>query len=290
MRFTNGYVKLYRLTDEHWLWDEPKARFVFDTLLILATYRPTKKRVRRAFEVLPPGTVITSLQELALKCGYSIRNIRTALDVLQSASTIDKQSTNKGSIIHIVNWDTYQILDGVPDKQTASKRQSNDKRPTNDRQLIEEEKKERKKEDICALPKKPAAATPKMLVDLWNATCPSLRGCKELTEKRKKAALVRLKEKSDLGYWESIFKRLEASNFCQGLCNKPGKHENWKANFEFAMRQDTHIRVLEGEFDNKPTSAESFEQKPQSWDWRAELEREEKQHKTAEGGSCPTLN
>lgn len=85
------------------------------------------------------------------------------------------------------------------------------------------------------------------LADVWNeCTAGILPRIIQLTPEREKHAKARLHDNSDLKYWRDIFLRMAASPWCQGRQNRDGPHINWKADFEFALRPGTHVKVLEG--------------------------------------------
>lgn len=60
----------------------------------------------------------------------SVRSIRTILDFLKNSQNLTIKTTNKFSVISIVNWSTYQGEDIQNDNQ-------NDKQPTNNRQATD---------------------------------------------------------------------------------------------------------------------------------------------------------
>lgn len=84
---------------------------------------------------------------------------------------------------------------------------------------------------------------PRKLVEIWNKNRGILPEVKQLTEKRKVTIKQRLKENPDLAYWEDVFKRIAASNFCCG-----DNQRSWTACFDFATRRDTHVKVMEGKY------------------------------------------
>ncbi len=131
----NGYIKLHRkLIDWEW-WGHPVETLIFIYFLCTASYTPIVIDGKK----YPAGTVETTLSDLQreFKC-FSVRNIRTALDHLQTSSEIVRKSTNKKSVITIVKWRKYQLSNLPSDKQVTSKRQATDKPPI---------KKVRKKEE-----------------------------------------------------------------------------------------------------------------------------------------------
>lgn len=57
---------------------------------------------------IPKGAAIYGRKELAVLLGFSEKSIRTALNHLKSANQVAIKTTNKFSIIQILNWEKYQ--------------------------------------------------------------------------------------------------------------------------------------------------------------------------------------
>ncbi len=87
--------------------------------------------------------------------------------------------------------------------------------------------------------------TAKALLDLWNLHCLPLPQAKSLAGKRGNAAKARLADEGDLGYWEAVVKRMAASSFCRGEGGT-----GWRASIDFLLRPDTHVKVMEGKYDD----------------------------------------
>lgn len=83
------------------------------------------------------------------------------------------------------------------------------------------------------------------IFNIWNENRGSLPECKALSKKRNAHAMQRWREKPDENYWSDVVKRLSQSNFCNGSNDR-----GWKADFDFFLRPDTHLKVLEGKYDN----------------------------------------
>ena len=77
------------------------------------------------------GQLITGRNELSKQTGITQRSIRTALYILKSTSTIAIKTTNRFSLISILNWNEYQ---SKPTNQTtsisANNRPATDQLPT----------------------------------------------------------------------------------------------------------------------------------------------------------------
>lgn len=89
---------------------------------------------------------------------------------------------------------------------------------------------------------------PDDLMELWNAYAIGLPKCRELSPKRKVQAAARLRERPALADWREIVGRIAASDFCRGV--KPGAG-TWVATFDWLLKPDTALMVLEGKYDNR---------------------------------------
>ena len=125
-----GWIKLYRKFSD-WEWfNVSEMVHLFIYLLLNANHEEGNWRginIKR-------GQILTGLNSLNEKTGISIRTLRTCLDRLEKTKEIDRQTTNKYSIITICNYESYQgeklNSDKHSDKQLTSKRQANDKQTT----------------------------------------------------------------------------------------------------------------------------------------------------------------
>lgn len=82
------------------------------------------------------------------------------------------------------------------------------------------------------------------VVDLFNTIVPSMPKVKSLTATRKKNITLRLK---DYGMEKivEVFHKAEASDF---LC---GRIKEWKAGFDWVMKPENFVKIMEGNYDNK---------------------------------------
>lgn len=137
----NGYILIHRkLLNWQWYKDSNTLHLFID-LLLDANYEDSKV----GFQVIKRGQCLTSLKRMHENTGLTYREIRTSLDKLQKSGEIDKQTTNKYSIITINKYNEYQNID----KQTTNKRQ------TNDNIIINNNKNNKYKESISKdIPKK----------------------------------------------------------------------------------------------------------------------------------------
>lgn len=96
-------------------------------------------------------------------------------------------------------------------------------------------------------------ALPK-LAELWNQYCgevfPKVYGCSR-GGTRDKGARARWEEIPDEAYWIQVIERMKRSDFLTGKTDRIEKHQNWKCDFDWLVRPDSHNRVMEGKYENR---------------------------------------
>ena len=142
-----GWIKVYRdFTKWEWYSDIKIAR-VFFHLLLTANH----KAVEWKGIVIQPGQRMVSLQGLADETGLTIREVRTVLKKLENTNDVTSKTTNKFTLISIVNWRKYQTDSFYTDTQNdipvTNKRQTNDNQITTNKNE-KNEKKEKNEKNI----------------------------------------------------------------------------------------------------------------------------------------------
>lgn len=88
---------------------------------------------------IPRGSFATSVQHIATDCGLTNRNVRTSLEKLKNSENLTIKTTNKFSLISVVNYSKYQNSDEGTDKQSdnplTNDRQTTDKQTDNNRSI-----------------------------------------------------------------------------------------------------------------------------------------------------------
>ena len=96
----------------------------------------------------------------------------------------------------------------------------------------------------------PAQITPSMIVELYNTICTSFPKVTVLSEKRKKAIVARLKSMNyTLEAFRTLFEKAEMSEFLKGRNNR-----NWRATFDWLIADGNMAKVLDGNYDNRPST------------------------------------
>ena len=107
---------------------------------------------------------------------------------------------------------------------------------------IEEEKEIEKELDI----RERENTDYKSLVDLYHSICKSFPSVRSLSDARKKAIKARLNTYS-LDDFKTVFENAENSAFLKGSNDR-----NWQANFDWLIADKNFVKVLEGNYADKP--------------------------------------
>ena len=134
MQELNGYIKLYRKLIKWGWYQDNVVKSLFLHCLLMASFRDFDWMGKR----LKAGQFITSYKSLSKDLGFSIQQVRTALKKLESTGEITSKSTNKYSVITVMNWENYQVddiedntLSNIP---STNEQQTNNKQATNEQQ------------------------------------------------------------------------------------------------------------------------------------------------------------
>ena len=131
----NGFIALYRSLLS-WGWHaDPATGWLFVNLLLMANWEDGEWQGM----IVKRGQLVTGRKALAAQTGLSERQIRTALDHLKSTNELTIKSTNKFSLITIVNYGKFQDVQSDIDQQND---QQVDQRPTSNRPQLNKDNKE----------------------------------------------------------------------------------------------------------------------------------------------------
>ena len=125
----NGFIKLHRKILEWGWYDDPNTKIVFLHLLLTANYSDS---CYKGID-LKPGQTVTGRKSLSEALGISEQEVRTALNHLKSTNEITIKSTNKFSVVTIVNWESYQCVAEESTNEVTDNLTNN--QPTTNQQL-----------------------------------------------------------------------------------------------------------------------------------------------------------
>jgi hypothetical protein len=232
-----GWIKLHRKSlkkgwlRNHVLWA------LWTYLLLKASHREHTVIIGNQEIHLKPGQLVFGRRKAAKDLGIGEQQTRTRLGFLKTAGNLTIKTTNKFSIITIVNWDTYQGED-------QENNQQNNQRVTT-KQPHTRMVKNGKNKDICPF---------EDIRAIYNSTLgDALRAACTITDTRKRALNARWSEKHEtsdgevrsdsLEYWDRYFKHVKSSSFLTG-----GSRDGWKANFDWLIKKSNFIKVIENTY------------------------------------------
>lgn len=136
-----GWIKLYRTIQDHWIWNDPQKLKWWLDILLLANHKENKFILGNDLMQLERGEFHTSLVKLSERWGVDRKTIRRFLDVLECDKMITQKRTTKGTTIKVSNYADYQDFSEVPKdnkrdrkvpaKGTTKSQQSPSERDTN---------------------------------------------------------------------------------------------------------------------------------------------------------------
>jgi hypothetical protein len=143
----SGYIKLWRKSIESgWLQNANLWTF-WTWCLMKASHKECKMLVGFQTVDLNPGQFVFGRKKASQELLLSQQTIRTCLEKLKNSQNLTIKSTNKFSIISIVNWDAYQQTEFTNNHQVNQELTS--KQPaSNHKQECKECKEEKKRECI----------------------------------------------------------------------------------------------------------------------------------------------
>lgn len=152
----DGYIKISRKI-LNWEWYRNiNTKILFLHLLLKANW----KDGRFEGEVIPRGSLVSSLPRLAEETSLTMNELRTAVKHLKHSGEITCRTKRKYTVFTIKNYAVYQDIHmQSTDEAQADNRQFTDEAHAIDRRLttIEEGKKERKEEGNTKTPLTPLA-------------------------------------------------------------------------------------------------------------------------------------
>src|SRR3990167_254215 len=110
-----GYIKVWRKSLDTNIFYNPEVWQFWCWCLMKASYKKHKIIIGFQEVSIMPGQFIFGRREAAAALKTSERKIRNYLNLLKTTSNLTIKSTNKFSIITIINWDTYQSNDFICD-------------------------------------------------------------------------------------------------------------------------------------------------------------------------------
>ena len=112
---SNGWVKLHRGLLEHGIFRDAAVLQVWMYLLLRASYREQKLAIGRQVIGLQPGQLLYGRKAVSEKLSMGEGKLRGIMEMLEQCGSIVVESTNRYSVVTIVNWMEYQQGESTPE-------------------------------------------------------------------------------------------------------------------------------------------------------------------------------
>lgn len=150
-----GYIKLYREILQSPIWQDPPKLRLWLLCLMKANHQQAELLIENQIINLSPGQFLTGRLSLEVDYNRSMpkkyiisgKTLWRWLKLLESKGSISIKSTNKYSIVTIINWDKYQKGDQEmssksPETYQRMTTNNNDKNFNNDKKIYRTSKKQ----------------------------------------------------------------------------------------------------------------------------------------------------
>lgn len=127
----DGWLKLYRSILDSAVFQDAEVLKVWIWLLCNVAFEQHDTICYGKVIHLKPGQIATGRKKIAQCTDLNENKVYRALTALKSLGNIEIKSTNKYSIITVVNWEKYQDENG---KRTANEQQTNSKTTAEEQQ------------------------------------------------------------------------------------------------------------------------------------------------------------
>lgn len=142
-----GYVKLRRYHLDGLIRGSHKQWKFYTYCLLKASHQGFNAVIGHQTVPLMPGQCVIGLRVASQETRLTIREVRTCIKSLSIGGFISVKTTNKFSIISIIDWDISQNADNENDKQVSNKCQTSDKQVATYKNIRMKEYKNKKYSD-----------------------------------------------------------------------------------------------------------------------------------------------
>ena len=240
-----GFIKLFRsMTDWEWYQDS-NTKVVFLHLLLNANWEDYRFK---GYEI-PKGSVVVGRKKLSRDLNISEKSVRTALKHLKMTNEVTIKTTNKFSIVTIVNWDKYQgrEIEGGQQSDQQSGQQLASNWPTTGHNIRNKEIKNIRREEEGE-----NSINPEEVQNLFNKICIFFKPCMTIG----KASLPKIRklgQQYSLEEIREVFEKANKSKFLQGSNDR-----GWSATFDWIITPENFEKIMAGNYDNSESQKSSY--------------------------------
>lgn len=127
-----GYVRLYRkILDNPIIWKDSDHVAIWIYLLLNATHKEISVIFKGEKTILRPGQLIVGSKAIAEELNINYVKVHRVLNDFKVEKQIEKQASNKNSLITILNWEKYQSCEKQNEIQMKNKCNTTEKQLKN---------------------------------------------------------------------------------------------------------------------------------------------------------------
>lgn len=132
-----GWISLHRKILENPIVCKDSDYFsVWCYLLLNATHKDHDNIFKGERITLQPGQLITGRKKISTQFNINESKVKRILLSLENDQQIDRQRSNKNSLITVLNWHLYQVHDQQVDQQVTNNRPASDQQVTTNNNVI----------------------------------------------------------------------------------------------------------------------------------------------------------
>lgn len=128
-----GWIKLSRQIQEHWIWSDPEKLKAWLDLLMLANHEAKKVEMRDGLVSIRRGQLVTSIDKLAKRWGWSKNRVYRFLSLLESDNMVQRNANRYRTTLTIVNYSKFQDRQNTDGTTNGTTNGSTDGSPSGSR-------------------------------------------------------------------------------------------------------------------------------------------------------------
>lgn len=249
-----GWLKIHRKILDNFLWeDRPFSKGQAWIDLILLANHENKKIIfdGNAIEV-KRGEKITSIRFLSERWGWSTTKTKKFLNVLQNEKMLTYKSNSKNTVYSIVNYNDYQEKQEYKNNTEVTQKKHRSNTEVTQKNTNKNDKNDKNDKNILNNLSNDKLFVP--LIQKWNELPDAITKISTLKKdtQRYKMLTQRVSEYGVDKVLEAI-EKIKQSSFLQGSNNK-----GWTITFEWFVRPNNFVKVLEGNYADKKIQKSNF--------------------------------
>lgn len=128
----NGWIKIHRQIQKHWIWDNPDYLKAWIAILITVNHEDNKVLIHGELFNCGRGESLLSLANWAKTFGkgWSIQRTRTFFNLLEKDKMVNTEGCRKTTRLKVCNYESYQEVQQANNRQKTDKQQADNKQIT----------------------------------------------------------------------------------------------------------------------------------------------------------------